>query len=185
MNEIRDGLEQVLQVPGRMERIDVGQPFAVFVDYAHTPDGIAQCVATARTLTSGRVVLAFGAGGDRDRRKRPLMALAAKDADAVVVTSDNPRSEVPDQIIGDIVGGFDSLDRVLTCVDRQQGIREALRLAQPGDVVIIAGRGHETNQEFGDRKICFDDRRVTRRLLLELLTGSLPGSASQRSAISA
>lgn len=184
-NEIRDGLEQVLQVPGRMERIDVGQPFAVFVDYAHTPDGIAQCVATARTLTSGRVVLAFGAGGDRDRRKRPLMALAAKDADAVVVTSDNPRSEVPDQIIGDIVGGFDSLNRVLTCVDRQQGIREALRLAQPGDVVIIAGRGHETNQEFGDRKICFDDRRVTRRLLLELLTGSLPGSASQRSAISA
>ena len=184
-SEIRDGLEQVLEVPGRMERIDAGQPFAVFVDYAHTPDAIAHCVATARTLTSGRVILAFGAGGDRDRRKRPLMAMAANDADAVVVTSDNPRSEVPNQIIGDIVGGFDSLDRVLTCVDRQRGIREALRLAQPGDVVIIAGRGHETIQQIGDRKICFDDRRVTRRLLQELLTGASPASVSQRSAIPA
>ncbi len=184
-NEICEGLERVVHVPGRMERIQVGQPFAVFVDYAHTPDGIANCVATAKAMTSGKVILAFGAGGDRDRSKRPLMALAAKNADAVVVTSDNPRSEVPDQIIADIAGGFESLDRVVTIVDRQQGIREALRLAQPGDVVVIAGRGHEKIQHIRDRRISFDDRRVTRRLLVELQTGSFLQSESQRSAISA
>lgn len=185
IRDIRDGLERVLHVPGRMERINVGQPFAVFVDYAHTPDGISQCIATARLLTSGKVILVFGAGGDRDRHKRPLMARAAQDADQIVLTSDNPRSEVPDQIIADIVGGFESLDRVLTCVDRQQGIREALRLAQPGDVVVIAGRGHEKTQHIRDRRISFDDCRVTRRLLLELQTGLTPVSASPRSAIPA
>lgn len=184
-NEIRDGLAQIVSVPGRMERIDVGQPFSVFVDYAHTPDGIAQCVATARTLTSGRVILVFGAGGDRDRSKRPLMAMAATHSDIVVVTSDNPRSERPDQIIADIVRGFASPERVLTFVDRHEGIRKALQLAQPGDVVMIAGRGHEKNQQIGERRICFDDRRVTRRLILELLTGTFQGSAMQRSAVPA
>ncbi|MEJ7594916.1 MAG: UDP-N-acetylmuramoyl-L-alanyl-D-glutamate--2,6-diaminopimelate ligase [Planctomycetaceae bacterium] len=184
-SDIRDGLERVLEVPGRMERIHAGQPFAVFVDYAHTPDGIAHCVATARRLTSGKVILAFGAGGDRDRHKRPLMAQAAQDADEIIVTSDNPRSESPDQIIADILAGFDSNARVLTCVDRQQGIREALRRAQPGDVVVIAGRGHEKTQQVGDRQISFDDRRVTRRLLLELQTGLNPLSALPRRAIPA
>jgi UDP-N-acetylmuramoyl-L-alanyl-D-glutamate--2,6-diaminopimelate ligase len=183
--EIRDGLERVLHVPGRMECINVGQPFAVFVDYAHTPDGIAQCVATARLLTSGKVILAFGAGGDRDRQKRPLMAQAAQGADMIVVTSDNPRSESPARIIADIVEGFDAQTRVLTCVDRQQGIRRALRLAQPGDVVLIAGRGHEKTQHIRDRRISFDDRRVTRRLLMEQLSDSTPQSESQWSAKSA
>jgi len=182
---IRDGLTQVTSVPGRMERIDAGQSFSVFVDYAHTPDGISQCVATAKTLTSGRVILVFGAGGDRDRSKRPLMAKSAQNSDVIVVTSDNPRSEKPDQIIADILAGFDSDQRVLTCVDRQQGIREAIHMAEPGDVLIIAGRGHEKNQQIADRRICFDDRRVTRRLILELLTGTTHGSANQRSAISA
>ena len=167
-NDIHAGLERVLSVPGRMERVDVGQPFFVFVDYAHTPDGIAHCVSTARKLTSGHVILAFGAGGDRDRSKRPLMAQAAGGADAVIVTSDNPRSESPQRIIAEIVAGFDSLERIQTCVDRQQGIRAALRLAQPRDVVVIAGRGHEKIQQIGERRISFDDRRVTRRLLLEL-----------------
>ena len=184
-NDIGDGLERVLDVPGRMERIDVGQPFAVFVDYAHTPDGIAQCVATSRLLTSGKVILAFGAGGDRDRNKRPLMAQAAQGADQIVVTSDNPRSESPSRIIADILDGFDSNHRVLSFVDRQQGIREALRLAQPGDVVIIAGRGHEKTQHIRDRRISFDDRRVTRRLLMELQSDSTLPSGSQRSARSA
>ena len=183
--DIRDGLERVLHVPGRMELINAGQPFAVFVDYAHTPDGIAQCVATSRLLTSGRVILAFGAGGDRDRHKRPLMAQAAQGADQIVVTSDNPRSESPARIIADILDGFDSNHRVLSFVDRQQGIREALRLAQPGDVVIIAGRGHEKTQHIRDRRISFDDRRVTRRLLVELLSDSTLPSGSQRSARSA
>ncbi|MDA1229600.1 MAG: UDP-N-acetylmuramyl-tripeptide synthetase, partial [Planctomycetota bacterium] len=184
-NEIRDGLERVGCIPGRMERIDVGQPFQVFVDYAHTTDGIAECVATARKLTTGRVILAFGAGGDRDRSKRPLMAAAARNADLIIVTSDNPRSESPANIIADIVTGFDLLDGVITCIDRQQGIHAALELAEPGDVVIIAGRGHEKNQQIGDRNISFDDRRVTRRLLVELITASSFDSTPQRSAVSA
>ena len=184
-NHIRDGLERVTIVPGRMERIDAGQAFSVFIDYAHTPDGMTRCVAAARALTTGRVILAFGAGGDRDRSKRPLMAVAARKADFVVVTSDNPRSESPKQIIDDIITGFDAPHQFVTCVDRQQGIREAIKMAQPGDVVIIAGRGHEKDQLIGNRSISFDDRRVTRRLLLELLTGSSVESSSQRSAISA
>jgi len=184
-NHIRDGLERVTRVPGRMERIDAGQAFSVFIDYAHTPDGITKCVATARGLTTGRVILAFGAGGERDRSKRPLMAVAARHADFVVVTSDNPRSESPKKIIDDIVMGFDAAHQFITCVDRQQGIRQAIQLAQPGDVVVIAGRGHEKDQQIGNRSISFDDCRVTRRLLLELLTGSYAESNSQRSAISA
>jgi UDP-N-acetylmuramoyl-L-alanyl-D-glutamate--2,6-diaminopimelate ligase len=184
-NQIRDGLERVTSLPGRMERIEAGQAFSVFIDYAHTPDGITKCVATAKTLTTGRVILAFGAGGDRDRSKRPLMAIAARNADFVVVTSDNPRSESPKQIIDDIVMGFDAPNQFVTCVDRQQGIREAIKMAQPGDVVVIAGRGHEKDQQIGNRNISFDDRRVTRRLLLELLTGASAEFSSQRSAISA
>ena len=184
-NHICEGLERVTHVPGRMERIDAGQAFSVFIDYAHTPDGIGKCVATARSLTAGRVILAFGAGGDRDRSKRPLMAVAARHADFVVVTSDNPRSESPKQIIDDIVIGFDGPHQFVTCIDRQQGIREAIKMAQPGDVVVIAGRGHEKDQQIGNRSISFDDRRVTRRLLIELLTGSSAETTSQRSAISA
>lgn len=184
-SEIHDGLSRVSCVPGRMERIDAGQPFSVFVDYAHTPDGIAQCIATARSLKSGRVLLVFGAGGDRDQNKRPLMARAAMDADLVIVTSDNPRSEIPDRIIADILAGFDPAADVLTFVDRQRGIREALQRAQPGDVVVIAGRGHEQTQHIGDRRICFDDRRVTRRLILEVLSGMFDRSGGQWSAIPA
>ncbi len=184
-HHIRQGLELVTNVPGRMERVEAGQAFSVFIDYAHTPDGIAKCVATARSLAAGRVILAFGAGGDRDRSKRPLMAVAARHADFVVVTSDNPRSESPKQIIDDIVMGFDDPRQFVTCVDRQQGIREAIKVAQPGDVVVIAGRGHEKDQLIGNRSISFDDRRVTRRLLFELLTGSSTATTSQRSAISA
>ena len=184
-NHICDGLERVTTIPGRMERVDVGQAFSVFIDYAHTPDSITQCVATARGLTTGRVILAFGAGGDRDRSKRPLMAVAARHADFVVVTSDNPRSESPKQIIDDIVMGFDEASQFVSCVDRQQAIRKAIQLAQPGDVVVIAGRGHEKNQQIGNRSISFDDRRVTRRLLLELLIGTSAESNLQRTAISA
>ena len=141
--------------------------------------------ATARSLTTGRVILAFGAGGDRDRSKRPLMAVAARNADFSVITSDNPRSESPKQIIEDILMGFESRQTVQVCVDRQDGIRQALKLAQPGDVVVIAGRGHEKDQQVGFRSISFDDRRVTRRLLLELLTSDSNSCPSQKSAISA
>ena len=166
---IRDGLQRVAYVPGRMERIDAGQPFKVFVDYAHTPDGLAQCLITARGLTAGRVILVFGAGGDRDRSKRPLMAQATEGADAIFVTSDNPRSEDPRRIIDEICGGYASTAHVRTSVDRLIAIRDAVMLAAPGDVVMIAGRGHETTQLIGDRHIGFDDRKVTRRLLCEFM----------------
>ena len=165
---IRDGLQRVADVPGRMERIDAGQPFKVFVDYAHTPDGLAQCLVTARGLTTGRVIFVFGAGGDRDRSKRPLMAQATEGADAIFVTSDNPRSEDPLRIIDEICSGYASTAHVRTSVDRLVAIRDAVTLAGPGDVVMVAGRGHEATQLIGDRHIGFDDRKVTSRLLREL-----------------
>jgi UDP-N-acetylmuramoyl-L-alanyl-D-glutamate--2,6-diaminopimelate ligase len=165
---IADSLSAVTEIPGRMERIDLGQPFTILVDYAHTPDGITHCLATARALTPGRVILVFGAGGDRDRDKRPLMAQAASPADSIIVTSDNPRSESPTKIIDEICQGFASLDHVQTCVDRNLAIQMAAKMAQPGDVVVIAGRGHESIQQIGTRSISFDDRKVTRRILREL-----------------
>ncbi len=165
---IRSGLERVSHVPGRMERINIGQPFCVLVDYAHTPDGIAHCLATAKSLTQGRVVLVFGAGGNRDAEKRPLMARAAEGANVVIVTSDNPRAEVPQRIIDEICTGFTSMDHVRTCVDRQQAIRMAFESAVAGDVVVIAGRGHESIQQIGDRRISFDDRKVAQRILREM-----------------
>lgn len=164
---IQRGLQSVTAVPGRMEPVRQGQPFQVYVDYAHTPDGLTHIIATARTLTKGRVILLFGAGGDRDRDKRPLMAQAAASADLVVVTSDNPRSESPQAIIDQICQGFAEPESVQTRVSREEGIRLALSLAEPGDVVLIAGRGHETTQQIGMRTISFDDRRVAQRLLKE------------------
>lgn len=166
---IADSLESVTHVPGRMERLAAGQPFTALIDYAHTPDGIMQCVATARSMTKGRVILVFGAGGDRDREKRPLMAESAQDADQIFVTSDNPRSESPQQIILEICCGFDAKQSYEVCIDRNKAIQLAVQSAQPGDVVVIAGRGHESTQQIGARSICFDDRKVTLRHLRELM----------------
>ncbi len=166
---IRNGLQKITSIPGRMESIDLGQDFLVLVDYAHTPDGITQVIATARTLAKGRVIIAFGAGGDRDREKRPLMAQAASAADVVVVTSDNPRSESPAAIIDDICRGFSEHEFVHRVNDREEGIRTALKQAVAGDVVLITGRGHEGTQQIGNRSISFDDRKVTRRLLKEIV----------------
>jgi UDP-N-acetylmuramoyl-L-alanyl-D-glutamate--2,6-diaminopimelate ligase len=182
---IREGLQSVSHVPGRMERVDIGQSFTVLVDYAHTPDGIAHCVATARQLTAGRVILVFGAGGDRDRSKRPLMAQSAQRADLIFVTSDNPRSESPDQIICEICSGFESLSHVQTCVDRQKAIRMAIASAECGDVVIIAGRGHESIQEIGDRRISFNDRKVVLRMLSEMVPDKSATNISAPEAIPA
>ncbi|MFN9721231.1 MAG: UDP-N-acetylmuramoyl-L-alanyl-D-glutamate--2,6-diaminopimelate ligase [Planctomycetota bacterium] len=161
------GLEGIQAIPGRMERINAGQDFTVLIDYAHTPDGLQHCVATARSLTRSRVILVFGAGGNRDRTKRPLMAKAAESADSIIVTSDNPRSETPLSIISDICEGFQTMDRINRVTDREKAIEQAIQMARTGDVVVIAGRGHETTQEIGQRRIAFDDRKVTRRLLLE------------------
>ncbi len=161
--DARVGLESVRAVPGRFEEVDEGQPFTVLVDYAHTPDALANVLRTAREL-GGRVICVFGAGGDRDRDKRPQMGRVASElADVAIVTSDNPRSEEPGAIIEEIVAG--AAGRLEVEPDRRRAIELALDEAQPGDVVVIAGKGHEQGQEFADRKLPFDDREVARELL--------------------
>ncbi|MDQ4143609.1 MAG: UDP-N-acetylmuramoyl-L-alanyl-D-glutamate--2,6-diaminopimelate ligase [Actinomycetota bacterium] len=173
LDTIQAGIERLRAVPGRFEAVDAGQPFTVVVDYAHTPDSLDNVLRGARALAgSGRVVCTFGCGGDRDRGKRPLMgAVAAKLADFVVVTSDNPRSEDPHAIIDSILEGViaerpDGPDAVLA--DRKEAIGRALAEAREGDVVVVAGKGHETGQEFRDHTIPFDDREVARDALGEL-----------------
>ncbi|MFT4035987.1 MAG: UDP-N-acetylmuramoyl-L-alanyl-D-glutamate--2,6-diaminopimelate ligase [Patulibacter sp.] len=150
--------------PGRMERIDAGQPFAVFVDYAHTPDALERVLDAARTLTGQRVLCVFGCGGDRDRGKRPEMGRAvARRADVVIVTSDNPRSEAPQAIIDDVIAAIDGPHQAI--VDRRAAIAQAFEQAQPGDVVVIAGKGHEQGQTIAGVTHPFDDAQVARELL--------------------
>ena len=153
------------RVPGRFEPVEEGQDFAVLVDYAHTPDSLENVLAAARELTARRLICVFGCGGDRDPGKRPLMgAVARRLADAVIVTSDNPRSEDPEAIIAQILEGTG--EGVEAIVDRRAAIERAVELAQPGDVVVIAGKGHEQGQELaGGRKVPFDDVTVTREAL--------------------
>jgi UDP-N-acetylmuramoyl-L-alanyl-D-glutamate--2,6-diaminopimelate ligase len=153
------------QVPGRFETVDEGQPFAVLVDYAHTPDSLENVLRAARGLTDGRLHVVFGCGGDRDRGKRPIMGeIARRLADRVIVTSDNPRSEDPEAIIEEILGG--SGREVMHDPDRQAAIATAIADARPDDVVVIAGKGHEQGQEFaGGRKVPFDDVTVAREIL--------------------
>ena len=156
------GLEAAEQVPGRLERIDAGQPFSVLVDYAHTPDSLEKAIRAIKRVTSGRTIVVFGCGGDRDPAKRPLMGKAAADfADLVVVTSDNPRSEDPSAIISQVLGGFTaSSARPEVEVDRRVAIARAIALAVSGDSVLIAGKGHEDYQIFADKTVHFDDREV-------------------------
>ncbi len=162
------GLAACPGAPGRLDRVDAGQPFHVLVDYAHTPDAIEAVVDTLRPLTSGRVLVVVGAGGDRDRGKRPLMGAAAAQADVAVLTSDNPRSEDPDAILSAVVEGARDAATAAEVVvepDRRAGIAAALDRARPGDVVVIAGKGHETTQAFADHTEPFDDREVAAELL--------------------
>jgi UDP-N-acetylmuramoyl-L-alanyl-D-glutamate--2,6-diaminopimelate ligase len=158
-------IETAGQVPGRFEPVDEGQGFAVLVDYAHTPDSLENVLAAARTLTDGRVHVVFGCGGDRDRGKRPLMGeIATRMADRAIATSDNPRSEDPEAILAEILAGAGS--DVRSQVDRRSAIAEAIAGAAPGDVVVIAGKGHEQGQEFKQgHKIPFDDVTVAREVL--------------------
>jgi UDP-N-acetylmuramoyl-L-alanyl-D-glutamate--2,6-diaminopimelate ligase len=157
------------RVPGRFEPIDEGQPFAVLVDYAHTPDSLENLLRAARRLTEGRLISVFGCGGDRDREKRPLMGgIGAELSDEAIVTSDNPRSEDPGAIIEEILAGVGEAP-VEVEPDRRTAIARALEWAGPGDVVVIAGKGHEQGQELeGGRKIPFDDRDVAREELRRL-----------------
>jgi UDP-N-acetylmuramoyl-L-alanyl-D-glutamate--2,6-diaminopimelate ligase len=159
------------RVSGRFEPVDEGQGFAVLVDYAHTPDSLENVLRAARRLTEGRVISVFGAGGDRDRDKRPKMGRAgAAGADLAIVTSDNPRSEVPEAIIEEIVGGIENGAAFEVEPDRRAAIARALREAAAGDTVVIAGKGHEQGQEFEEgRKVPFDDREVARQELRKLV----------------
>ncbi len=164
------GLARAARVPGRFEPIDEGQEFAVLVDYAHTPDSLENVLRAARRLTAGRVISVFGAGGDRDRDKRPKMGRAGAElSDLVIVTSDNPRSEQPEAIVAAVAAGAESASELEVEVDRRAAIAKALARAEPGDTVVIAGKGHEQGQEFeGGRKIPFDDREVAREELRRL-----------------
>lgn len=170
--------EELRSVSGRFELVDQGQDFTVVVDYAHTPDGLENVLKTARALSDGRLITVFGCGGDRDRGKRPIMGeIAAKYSDIVIVTSDNPRSEDPEAICREIepgvVKGMDSAEgyRIKDYrieVDRREAIEMAISVAKPGDIVVIAGKGHETYQIFRDRTIHFDDREVARECISQL-----------------
>jgi UDP-N-acetylmuramoyl-L-alanyl-D-glutamate--2,6-diaminopimelate ligase len=163
---IASGIERLDGVPGRFEAVDEGQPFAVLVDYAHTPDSLANVLRAAHELAERRLICVFGCGGDRDRGKRPVMGrIAADAADVAIVTSDNPRSEDPLTIVHEIVSGRSDLE---VEPDRRTAIGLAVGLAEAGDVVVIAGKGHEQGQEFRDRKIPFDDREVAREALRSL-----------------
>jgi len=154
------GLEQLQAVPGRFERIDRGQDFAVIVDYAHTPDALRNVLTAARKLGPKRLISVFGCGGDRDQGKRPLMGKASIElADLTVITSDNPRSEDPLDIVRQIEAGAAGGSYAVE-PDRRAAIEMAVNEAQSGDMVIVAGKGHETYQEFADHTIDFDDRLV-------------------------
>jgi UDP-N-acetylmuramoyl-L-alanyl-D-glutamate--2,6-diaminopimelate ligase len=164
--QIAAGLATATPVRGRFERVDRGQDFAVIVDYAHTPDSLRAALAACRTLADGAVHVVFGCGGDRDPSKRPLMGSTAdRFADRVTVTSDNPRGEVPEAIIAAITTPMAERGGIDTEPDRSRAIHRAIARAQAGDVVLIAGKGHETEQIVGDRRIPFDDREVAARAI--------------------
>ena len=162
------GVTSVHGIPGRLERVDAGQDFTVVVDYAHTDDALRKLLETVRDLCPRRILTVFGCGGDRDKTKRPLMgAIAARLSDHVILTSDNPRSEPPEAILDDIKAGVPKGWGAATEVvaERREAILRALELARKGDVVVIAGKGHEQTQVLRDRAVPFDDRRVARELL--------------------
>jgi len=165
---ITSALSKLETVRGRLELVRGRHPFSVFIDYAHTDDALEHALMTVRELTTERVILVFGCGGDRDKTKRPVMGeVAARLADVVVVTSDNPRNEEPLAIMESIQMGIgkDSPAKVLAIEDRAEAIRLAINMAAAGDVVLIAGKGHETYQESGSRTIAFDDNEVAQDAL--------------------
>jgi UDP-N-acetylmuramoyl-L-alanyl-D-glutamate--2,6-diaminopimelate ligase len=163
------GLESVDYVPGRLERLECGQPFGVFVDFAHTPDALTGALTTLRQAISGRLICVFGAGGNRDQQKRPLMGRAVEAAaDLAVVTSDNPRTEDPQAIICDVLSGFQDASAVRVLPDRAEAIQWALGQARPGDCVLIAGKGHEKYQIVGHERIPLDDCEIARQWLYDV-----------------
>ncbi|MFH1562402.1 MAG: UDP-N-acetylmuramyl-tripeptide synthetase [Nitrospirota bacterium] len=174
---IKQGVEGVSGVRGRFELIDKGQDFTVVVDYAHTPDGLKNVLLSSQRLNPKRIITVFGCGGDRDREKRPQMGeISTTLSDYTIITTDNPRNEDPQEIIKEIEGGiknrsdksymtYKTYQTYEIVIDREQAITMALSYAKKGDLVLIAGKGHETYQIFGDKKIHFDDREVVEKVL--------------------
>jgi UDP-N-acetylmuramoyl-L-alanyl-D-glutamate--2,6-diaminopimelate ligase len=167
---IRLGLEQVSSVRGRFERITSPAGWTAIVDYAHTPDALEKCLRAIHEVLPreqrGAILAVFGAGGDRDASKRPLMgAVAAELTDLCIITSDNPRTEDPGKIIDDILKGVNDRSRVIVQPDRREAIREALTRARPGDVILIAGKGHEDYQILGTNKIHFSDHEIVQEFI--------------------
>lgn len=163
---VKLGLEAIEGIPGRMERVQAGQDFNIWVDYAHTPHAFERLLKTARKLTKGRLLFLFGCGGDRDQGKRPLMGkVASQFADLIFLTEDNPRSEDPRAIVQQIMYGMEDKDKAQIIIDRKKGIKKALKTAEPGDTLVLAGKGHEDYQVVGDNKIHFSDRETVLELL--------------------
>ncbi|MFY9398950.1 MAG: UDP-N-acetylmuramoyl-L-alanyl-D-glutamate--2,6-diaminopimelate ligase [Desulfomonilia bacterium] len=163
------GIENLAEVPGRMEPVRNASGLTVLVDFAHTPDALSHALASARKLTTGRLITVFGCGGDRDRAKRPLMgAIASRASDVVIVTSDNPRSEDPAAIIGEILAGIPEKNGIMVEPDRREAIRLAISLMERGDCLLIAGKGHETYQIIGKKRLSFDDRKCAAEFLEEV-----------------
>ena len=171
---VRTGIQKLRSVPGRFERIDCGQPFRVIVDFAHTPDGLLKLLQTVRRVGKGRVLLAFGCPGERDQTKRPIMGeIASRLADYSVITTDDPHGESPEAIAEQVDEGFgNDRSKRETVLDRRNAIEKIIDMAQPGDWVVLAGRGHETHQDLGGRKIPIDDRQVARDVLVTRFTPS-------------
>ena len=164
---IRQGIEHLTHVAGRLEPVDNKQGFFIFIDYAHTEDGLFNVLRALKAVSPEKIILVFGCGGDRDRTKRPKMAqVACALADYAIVTSDNPRSEDPQAIIDEVISGF-SKDNYEICVDRRQAIKRALTLAQKNQIVLIAGKGHEDYQIFKDHTIAFNEREIVKGFLGE------------------
>jgi UDP-N-acetylmuramoyl-L-alanyl-D-glutamate--2,6-diaminopimelate ligase len=169
--EIQQALNTMPAVPGRLQRVEAGQPFGVYVDYAHTDDALRNVLRTVKEITDGRILLAFGCGGNRDAAKRSKMGrIAAEMADFTVITSDNPRKEVPERIAAQIEEGYRSVrqEGYIIELDRQRALAQLLGKAEAGDTVLIAGKGHETYQEFHDTVVPFDDRVHAREALEQL-----------------
>ncbi|MDO5518817.1 MAG: cyanophycin synthetase, partial [Clostridium sp.] len=163
---IKEGIERVV-VPGRCERVgrEYNLPYEIIIDYAHTPDGLENILETAKAFTKGKLIAIFGCGGDRDKVKRPQMGKIGIDlADIAIITSDNPRSEEPMAIIEDIKAGLDK-DNYIIIENRKEAIKKAIEIAEEGDVIVIAGKGHETYQILKDKTIHFDEREVVKEIL--------------------
>ncbi len=171
-NVIMEGIRKSPAIRGRFEKVDAGQKFLVIVDYAHTEDAIERLIYTARGLTKGKIIAVFGCGGNRDRGKRPRMgAIATRLSDFVIITSDNPRSENPEEIIREVAAGA-ARRNYLTEPDRKEAIKRAVLMAGKNDIVLIAGKGHEEYQEIGGKRFPFNDREVVEESIRHLINNT-------------